>query len=181
MRVTTHTPSDARAVTGAPHDGDGPWPFLLLHGEGDTTYADTATELVGALIPGYDDIPSDPDTATDADHDEALWLRYGQAVVTAGILQEGLLAAAVNAGDVDVVDFGEDNLNILLGDKAVPFTGEVWSEQVPLCLISIHYAPFTDRPQPAGRVVYVDPSTETAYLTSLHDIGLVQFYQHQPA
>ncbi len=156
-----------------------------MHDDEDITYADTATELVGVLIPDYDAIPanSDGDTpCSDADHDTALWMRYGQAVHTVTVLQESALAAATNNGDFDPAAASEDTLTTMLGGKTVVFTGEQWPEQaVPLYLIATDYAPFTDVPRPAGNVVYLDPSTETAYLISLHEMGLVRFLQHQTA
>ena len=185
MFVTTHTADEADTLTAPPHEGDDPWPFVLMHDDEDITYADTATELVGVLIPDYDAIPanSDGDTpCSDADHDTALWMRYGQAVHTVTVLQESALAAATNNGDFDPALAGEDTLTTMLGGKTVVFTGEQWPEQaVPLYLIATDYAPFTDVPRPAGNVVYLDPSMETAYLISLHEMGLVRFLQHQTA
>ncbi len=185
MFVTTHTADEADTLTAPPHEGGDPWPFVLLHDDAKTTYADTATELVGVLIPGYDTIPAETggDTpASDADHDKALWMRYGQAVNTATVLQESHLAAATNNGDFDPAAASEDTLTTMLGGKTTVFTGAEWAEQaVPLYLIATDYAPFTDVARPAGNVVYLDPSTETAHLISLHEAGLVSFLQHQAA
>jgi len=185
MLVTTHTADETDTLTAPPHEGDDPWPFVLVHDDEDITYADSATELVGVLIPDYDAIPANSDGETpcsDADHDTALWMRYGQAVHTVTVLQESALAAATNNGDFDPALAGEDTLTTMLGGKTVVFTGEQWPEQaVPLYLIATDYAPFTDVPRPAGNVVYLDPSTETAYLISLHEMGLVRFLQHQTA
>ncbi len=185
MFVTTHSADEADTLTAPPHEGGDPWPFVLLHDDAKTTYADTATELVGVLIPGYDTIPAETggDTpASDADHDKALWMRYGQAVNTATVLQESHLAAAVTNGDFDPVAASEDTLTTMLGGKTTVFTGAEWAEQaVPLYLIATDYAPFTDVARPAGNVVYLDPSTETAHLISLHEAGLVSFLQHQAA
>jgi len=107
-------------------------------------------------------------------------MRYDQAVQTVTVLQESHLAAATNNGDFDPALASEDTLTTMLGGKTVVFTGEQWPEQsVPLYLIATDYAPFTDVPRPAGNVVYLDPSMETAYLISLHEMGLVRFLQHQ--
>ena len=185
MLVTTHTADETDTLTAPPHEGDDPWPFVLVHDDEDITYADSATELVGVLIPDYDAIPANSDGETpcsDADHDTALWMRYGQAVHTVTVLQESALAAATNNGDFDPAAASEDTLTTMLGGKTVVFTGVEWPEQaVPLYLIATDYAPFTDVPRPAGNVVYLDPSTETAYLISLHEMGLVRFLQHQTA
>jgi len=194
MRVTTTHVSEGDTFLAPPRDDHGSWPFLLLHAGDATqrptdislTFADTATELVGALIPGYDAIPHSTGsncagrgTPSDADHDEALWLRYSQAVATAALVQQHILAAAVTNGDFDSAAVPEDALTALLGDKTDVFTGEQWRWNVLLVLISTDYAPFTQRPKPAGRVAYLDPSTETTYLTSLHEAGLVRFLPRQ--
>jgi len=194
MRVTTPYVDEPGTFPAPPHEGHGAWPFLLLHA-GDAaqhptdislTFADTATELVGVLIPGYDAIPhssgsncAGSGTPSDADHDEALWLRYGQAVATAALIQQRILAAAVTNGDFDPAAAPEDALTALLGDKTDVFTGEQWRWNVLLVLIATDYAPFTDVPRPTGRVAYLDPNTETTYLTSLHEAGLVRFLPRQ--
>jgi len=194
MRVTTNHVTEDDTFRPPPRDDHGAWPFLLLHA-GDTTqrpqdisltFADTATELVGVLIPGYDAIPHRSGaegaglrTPSDADHDEALWLRYGQAVATAELIQQHILAAAVTNGDFDPAAAPEDALTALLGDKTDVFTGEQWRWNVLLVLIATDYAPFTGVPRPTGRVAYLDPSTETTYLTSLHEAGLVRFLPRQ--
>ncbi len=185
MIVTTHTADEADTLTAPPHEGGDPWPFVLVHDDENITYADSATELVGVLIPGYDAIPAETGgdiPASDADHDTALGMRYDQAVHTVTVLQESHLAAATNNGDFDPALASEDTLTTMLGGKTVVFTGEQWPEQsVPLYLIATDYVPFTDVPRPAGNVVYLDPSMETAYLISLHEVGLVRFLQHQTA
>jgi hypothetical protein len=192
MRVTTTHVSEGDTFLAPPRDDHGSWPFLLLHAGDATqrptdislTFADTATELVGVLIPGYDAIPHSSGaegavrgTPSDADHDEALWLRYSQAVATAELIQQHILAAAVINGDFDQAAASEDTLTTMLGGKTVVFTGEHWRWNVLLVLID--YAPFTDVPRPTGRVAYLDPSTETTYLTSLHEAGLVRFLPRQ--
>jgi len=190
MRVTTPYVDEPGTFPAPPHDGHGAWPFLLLHA-GDAaqhptdislTFADTATELVGVLIPGYDTIPAKTGgvtPASDADHDKALWMRYGQAVSTAALIQQHILAAAVTNGDFDPSAAPEDALTALLGAKTNVFEDEQWRWNVLLVLIATDYAPFTQRPKPSGRVAYLDPSTETTYLTSLHEAGLVRFLPQQ--
>ncbi len=194
MRVTTNHVNEGDTFLAPPRDDHGSWPFLLLHAGDATqhpqdislTFADTATELVGVLIPGYDAIPHSsgsncaaPGTPSDADHDEALWLRYSQAVSTAALIQQHILAAAVANGDFDSAAAPEDALTTMLGGKTNAFTGEHWRWNVLLVLIVTDYAPFTDVPRPTGRVAYLDPSTETTYLTSLHEAGLVRFLPRQ--
>jgi len=146
-----------------------PWPLLLVHGD-TVTGADTATELLGHLIPGYTDLPDD-----DAGHDDALWYRYESAVATAGELQETVIAAAAENGEFDAATAGEEILTSLLSAKTVPYTGRVWLQSVPLVLIDTDYQPFTSRRRPGGRIIYVRPAQEHDYLASLAEAGVIQF------
>lgn len=146
-----------------------PWPLLLVQGDS-VTGADTAGELLAVLIPGYENLPDD-----DEGHDEALWRRYESAVATAAELQETLLAAAAVRGDFDAARAGESTLTALLADKTIPCSHTEWRFPVPLVLIDTDYTPFTPRPRPEGRVIYLRPAQEHDYLASLAEAGLIQF------
>ena len=65
MPTTVITEPHAETRLPARPDGS-PWPLLLVHGDR-VTGADTATELLGQLIPGYSELTGD-----DAGHDDAL-------------------------------------------------------------------------------------------------------------
>ena len=45
---------------------------------------------------------------------------------------------------------------------------------MPLVLIDTDCEPFTPRPRPGGRVIYLRPAQEHDYLASLAEAGLVQ-------
>ncbi len=152
----------------ARNDGS-PWPLLLVHGDR-VTGADTATELLGQLIPGYTDLPDD-----DAGHDDALWRRYESAVATAGELQETLIAAAAEHGDFDAATAGEHVLTPLLTAKTSAYEGRAWRGTVPLVLIDTDYHPFTRRSRPEGRIIFLRPAQEHDYLASLAESGVVQY------
>jgi hypothetical protein len=168
MPATITTAPDRETTLPAKPDGT-PWPLLLVHGDR-VTGADTAGELLAQLIPGYYAI-SDGDSG----HDDALWARYESALATATQLQETLLAAAAENGDFDAATADEATLTALLTDKTTPYAGPVWRQQVPLVLIDTDYQPFTRRPRPDGRVVYLRPAQERDYLTSLAEAGVIQF------
>jgi len=168
MPATITTEPDRETTLPARPDGS-PWPFLLVHGDR-VTGADTAGELLALLIPGYGRL-SDDDTG----HDDALWARYESALATATQLQETLLGAAAENGDFDAATADEAILTALLTDKATPYAGPVWRQRVPLVLIDTDYQPFTRRPRPDGRVVYLRPAQERDYLTSLAEAGVIQF------
>jgi hypothetical protein len=168
MATTITVESGIEGRLPARPDGS-PWPLLLVHGDR-ITGADTATELLGQLIPGYADLPGD-----DAGHDDALWRRYESAVATAGELQETLLATATAHDDFDAATAGEQVLTALLIAKTSPYSGPTWRQTVPLVLIDTDYQPFTARPRPDGRVIYLRPAQEHDYLASLAEAGLVQY------
>lgn len=149
--------------------GGSAWPLLLIHGDR-ITGADTATELLAQIIPGYADLPDD-----DTGHDDALWPRYESAVATAVELQETLIAAAAENGDFDAATAGEEVLTALLTAKTIPYTAPAWRQSVPLVLIDTDYQPFTSRPRPDGRVIFLRPAQERDYLASLAEAGLVQY------
>ena len=168
MTKTITAAPDAETRLSARPDGS-PWPLLLVHGS-DVTGADTAGELLAVLIPGYENLTDD-----DAGHDEALWRRYESAVATANELQETLLAASGQRGDFDAARADEASLTALLADKTVPCRHTQWRHPVPLVLIDTDYEPFTPRPRPEGRVIYLRPAQEHDYLASLAEAGLIQY------
>lgn len=175
-------------------DGD-PFPFLMRHGS-ELTGAETRTELLGALIPGYADLPD-----TQEGHDEALGQRWEQAVATAAAVQAGLVAGATANGEFDPAEVGDDVLTALLSDRDRPFAGlpvpdsaeesgagdsageeavsfEWPADLPPLILVASDYAPYTSAPRPHGNVVLLDPHTETTYLDSLAELGLIRLFVH---
>ena len=172
--------AEPHTETRLPARPDGtPWPLLLIHG-GDVTGANTAAELLAVLMPGYDQIPEvdgDQDAAghEEAGHDEALWRRYESAVATATQLQETLLATAAVQGDFDAAHADGSTLTALLADKTIPCSCAQWRHPVPLVLIDTDYEPFTARPRPDGRVIYLRPAQEHDYLASLAEAGLIQY------
>ena len=168
MPATITATPDTEARLPARPDG-APWPLLLVHGDR-VTGADTPGELLALLIPGYDQLADD-----DPGHDDALWARYESAVATATQMQETLMAAATEHGDFDAATADEATLTALLTDKTAPYAEPVWRQRVPLVLIDTDYQPFTKRPRPDGRVVYLRPAQEHDYLTSLAEAGLIEY------
>ena len=57
----------------------------------------------------------------------------------------------------------------------------VWRDRVPLVLIATDYEPYTDRPKPTGRALFLDPSTEISFLRSLDALGLIKLLAAGPA
>ena len=110
-------------------------------------YADTVSELLSAVIPGYDELPSNENG------DEAAFVaRYEAAIELANLLQTGLVIDATENDGWSPEQVTEDELNALFQSKVVPFVpcegadGTVsaeWRVDVPLVVIDTDYAPFT--------------------------------------
>lgn len=178
MKITLALTNPEELPEPPEHPGGGMWPFLLVSDE-EVTFADSNTELLGTYIEGYEDLGEDPDGNA-----EATMLRYEQAVVTANLLQVSICAEATRGGTFNPATVSEGELTALFTDCGTPFTGTEdasgmttteWTLNVPLVLIDMDYAPFSDRPRPTGNVLFLRPSVETTYLESLDEVGMVVY------
>jgi tetratricopeptide (TPR) repeat protein len=160
-----------------PKHADGtPFAFYLAR-EGHVVLADTRTELVEDLIEGYADLPD-----TDAGNDEALYMRYRSVTDVADQIQQIIAAQAVNDGTFDHTVESEDNLTAIFTPCTEKITGfSPWNHVVPLILISTDYAPFTSEPLPQGNIKFLNPFTETTYLDSLNELGVIDLYLNESA
>ena len=132
------------------------WLFAMPVGGGGVVFADSATSVLDFLIPGYGGL----------DDDEALHVRVANAASTAAVVQTAFIESATDAG-FDLASQTEDALTALLTDKDVPVDGGPYDLDVPVVLVSTLYEPFTTRPKVGGNIVWLDPSTELAYVRSL--------------
>ena len=160
-----------------PKDEDGtPLPFCMTR-EGRVVLADSRTELVEDLIEGYADLPD-----TDAGNDEALYMRYTSVTDIADQIQQIIAAQAVNDGTFDHTVESEDNLTVIFTPRKEKITGfSPWTHVVPLILISTDYAPFTSEPLPEGNIKFLNPFTETTYLDSLSELGVIDLHLNESA
>ncbi|MPV51036.1 hypothetical protein GCG21_13675 [Pseudactinotalea sp. HY160] len=151
--------------------------FALVLGDR-TILADTRTDLIEALNPGYADLLAGPNGQR-----EAAWSRYTFLLGAADALASTVLAAMVNAGDVEITALSEDELNFIIPPdriQARPFIGN-WTSRVPLVALRSDYAPFTDVPEPTGNVKFLDPSNETTFIDSLVEAGIAHFMVNESA
>ena len=95
-------------------------------------YADTVSELLSAVIPGYDELPSNENG------DEAAFVaRYEAAIELANLVQTGLVIDATENDGRSPEQVTEDELNALFQSKVVPFVpcegadGTVSAERQP--------------------------------------------------
>lgn len=133
-------------------------------------FADSATDLVAALITGYDAFP-----LTEQGDEDALIARYEHALMVAATAQGALVQDAIVGERFSIDTASEDVLTALFQDRLIPFEERTWDQPVALVLIATDYAPFTSRPRPEGLVIWLDPSVETAYLRSLDTIGMIDY------
>lgn len=170
--VTDQSVGNAHLMPNGEH-----WP-LALGRETDLVFSDSASDLVGLLIPGYPTTDQDADDATaERDADDALKMRWHQAIGTAAMVQASLCATAVSEDTFDPATTGDEALTVLFADKDVPVDCDQWPADLPsLVLVTTDYYPFTDRIPPAGNVLWIDPADEMAYLKSLATLGVVAFY-----
>ncbi len=163
-------------------DDEASWPLVVAHeasdGEQMLTFADTHTEILGALIAGYADIADTP-----TGHDQAVISRYEHAVAVATATQGALCAQAGDAGRFDPAGESEEVLTALFTERDRPFVGidrpaggrsYDWQHDVPLVLLDTDYEPYTGRRTPTGRIVWLRPALESSYLDSLAEIGAVR-------
>jgi hypothetical protein len=144
--------------------GDGP-PFPLeVSYEGWRICADSAEEILGALVDGYA-----------GQHDEQWrWQARIKVAVEAQTTTQHLL----NAGEL-FDRCTEEETQILLHDPGVPPVVEEWQCGVPLILITCFYQPLGNLPQPQamspGQIWWIDPSTAQSLLETLNGVRWLDF------
>ncbi len=165
-----------------PTRGDGSeWAHVMLLHDGSTVHADTAAEVLGELLPGYERL-DEPRRAS---------ARRRHALRLAATAQEARIAGAAAQGTLDPEDpDAADLLELLRADKATPILLEdadapgapaPWLGEPDLVLVSTTYAPHTDAPPVTGNVTWLDPSGEDAYLASLHAARLFSYWRAEPS
>lgn len=143
------------------HPEQKPWLVAWFARNGDTIFADSLSDIVGVLIPGYNDLDDE------GDDDPHLNARIDFLVPLARRAQE-LVLADLAARDVHLP---VDELNAALLDKEKPTSLERWNPAEPLILLATTYEPFTDSHAPEGAVTWLDPTNEVELLRSLSKIG----------
>lgn len=144
-------------------DDGNPYRYEMLYaGLAQRAYADTTSELVSALIPGY---------LTLGDVDQ--WEARLQLATTAQVALQALYLVDAPSR------LPEWQREILDGPRHEPPTVANWDCPVPLVLISSYYQPAGDIPKPVreqgmpANVLWIDPSDDTTFLTSLHELGYI--------
>ncbi len=151
------------------------WPVVLALPDGSTVQADTPAEALEELMPGYL-------TLDDRDRSAAR-VRHGRD--TAGKLQEALIRAAASDGLDPNAAEAEGLLDVLRADKReslflelphAPGVQAPWLPRPALVLLTTSYAPHGAHPRIGGNVVWLDPSSEEGYLSSLGATSAFSFW-----
>lgn len=156
------------------HEDGTPFAFGMAY-QDRAILADTRTELVEDLVKGYSELPDN-----DAGNEEALVKRYETSVHVADQFQQIIAAQAVDEGKFDTRNESEETLTALFTPRGEKL-GEIapWNHVVPLVLIRTDYAPFTEVPLPEGNIQWVNPYTETTFLASLSEIGVIELFVNE--
>ena len=147
------------------------YPLALCYSAGTRiAYADTASDLLALLIPGYKDLDDQARLVA------RIRLAYRAAVA-------GQAQALINADPQDVQALSDREYAALVRPQYEPVRLEWWTSPVVLLLVSTAYAPYghTDRPLSAladvlnpPNIIWLRPEQETTLLESLVRSGYIQ-------
>jgi hypothetical protein len=170
MAVRIPNTSAAEDAPYPPRRPDGhPFTFELIYADGRwRAYAETTSELLAFLIPGYDQLEGPA---------ERLQARIRYAVDVQVALQARLAAHG------DLRGCAPDQQALLLGSRDQPPVIERWSAPVPLLLITSFYQPAGPHVRPVedgGEVWWLDPDDEWSLLESLAAAGWVGLARRSP-
>lgn len=150
------------------------YPFALAW-QDRAVLADTRTELTAEIIEGYAELPEGEEGDT-----EALYARYRTSVQIANTIQQVLAANATEEGTFDPSLQSEDVLTAIFTDRSEKIDEITdWTHDVPLVLLATEYAPYVTAVRPTGNVLFVDPYTETTFLESLSNLGVVELFVNE--
>lgn len=161
------TPNTTAAVTAAPDPPTHPvpgraWNHEMIHGQ-IRVYADTLADLIAALTdPAY----------TTLDEVAAYVARLRLAYTAEATHQATLLAQHAET----VSELTDTERAILCTPRHEAPVVDRWDSQVPLVLTRDRYEPYGDAPRPLhdpGLIIWLDATSNTALLQSLHQVGIV--------
>lgn len=105
---------------------------------------------------------------------EALEARWELLSSFAGSLQDSAARAQIERG-FNPARQDQSVIAAVYGSRRRPVEwAGTWRRKMPLYLIRSDYEPFTCVSQPKGNIVWLDPSTETTTLVTLHEAGVLE-------
>lgn len=143
----------------APRQRNGrPYPLVMLERDA-YLYATQPAELLATLIPGYAELSRSE--------------RLDERIEHAARVRSELTAEAL-ARHWDEPLTGAQRA-VLCSSPWEPPVLRTWGHPVPVVLLDVFYAPFTDvhPPEVAANVVWLRPSREEPYIRSLAEHGLI--------
>ena len=150
---------------------------LSYDGDHRRAYADTLTELCGALIEDYD-----PEATTQRLVDEGVPADQLDAQVTGELDELRILhtvdiqvrlQADINAQE-PIDQLPGDQQHVLRGDRVTQPVIARWDAAVPLVLSTHDYLPEGELALPTGNIIWLDPRDEATFLESLASAGIVR-------
>lgn len=149
------------AIQQPEHPEHRPWLVVWVARNGDAIFADSLSDIIGVLIPGYGEL--------DEEHEDDLHLqaRIDCLAPLAAHAQTLVLADLATRG----VHVSSKELNAATLHKEQSTALDRWNPAEPLILLTTAYEPFTGRAAPEGAVLWLDPTNEAAFLGSLSKIG----------
>lgn len=153
-----------------------------LRRDGWRYYAHSAQALLPVLIRRYPPLPAGPpaidpdqqqlveDENSDGLGERRLQARVRHAKGTRTWQQAELVAEA----ETRVGPLPDEVRAVLLSrTQEPPVLDQPWTHEVPLVLVDVAYTPYSDRPYPAGNIVWLRPATADGYLFSLAAAGVI--------
>jgi len=177
MIIITRNPNDPPAQPPPSTTGEQYRYELTYDGDHRRAYADTLTELCGALIEGYD-----PAAITQRLIDEGVPPDQLEAQVTGeldelrilhAVAVQVRLQADINAHE-HIDQLPADQQQALRGDRVTQPAIDQWDAEVPLVLAAHDYQPDGELARPHGNIIWLDPRDESTFLDSLAAAGLVR-------
>lgn len=154
------------AIRQPQHPENRPWLVVWVGSNGDAVFADSLSDIVGVLIDGYNEL--------DDEHEDDLHLqaRIDYLAPLAANAQVMVLADLAERG----IQLTEQELNAALAPKEQAAGITRWNPAEPVILLTTAYDPYTDEPRPDGSVLWMDPTNESAFLSSLNKLGLGELW-----
>lgn len=137
------------------------WVVAWVTEDGGAIFADSLSDIVGEIIPGYNDL--------DDDHRDDLHLQARLDLLAP--LAARAQAVVLTELAYQNVHLSEAELNAALRDKELAAGISRWNPAEPLILMTTAYEPYTDEPRPEGSILWIDPTNEAAFLSSLNKLG----------
>lgn len=149
------------AIRQPAHPAQRPWLVVWNSRSGDAIFADSLSDIVAVLIPGYAEL--------DDEHEDDLHLQARiDALAPLASQAQALVLADLASRDIHLT---EAELTAAMRDKEHSAGISRWNPAEPLVLLTTVYEPFTDEPRPEGSILWLDPTNEAAFLGSLAKLG----------